>query len=165
MSSFFEDGALADVIHVKDDTSRHATIGSMVALDGTCSSLGEQEMQPFVLTLKPHACSSSSASNGWVGRLVDKIVYLGAVCDMTTSYLRTDEQCSRHRDVPALEYIPDVVCGVIERVEAHLYVAYCKPENYVAPEHQRFCRSTLTLLSDWLPYVVACTTGTLPSGL
>jgi DNA-binding XRE family transcriptional regulator len=73
MSYFFEDGAQAGVIHVKDDPSGPATSGSKVVLDGTCSSLGEQEMQPFVLTLKPHACAS--ASGGYAAQAGHGFVY------------------------------------------------------------------------------------------
>lgn len=80
MSYFFETDQQADVIRVKDIAPRPAATGSRVALAGICSSLGEQEMQPFVLTLKPHACTNASggytvqAGHGFVyclkGRLI-----------------------------------------------------------------------------------------------
>jgi transcriptional regulator with XRE-family HTH domain len=83
MSYFFETDRQADVIHVKDLAPHPAATGSRVALAGICTSLAELEMQPFVLTLKPHACASASggyaaqAGHGFVYCLKGKLV-----CDL-----------------------------------------------------------------------------------
>lgn len=83
MSYFFETDQQADIIRVKDMAPRPASTGSKLALTGLCSSLGEQEMQPFVLTLKPHACAS--ASDGYAAQAGHGFVYClkgNLICDL-----------------------------------------------------------------------------------
>lgn len=89
MSSFFETARQADVILVNDAATYPATTGPKVALAGMCSSLEDQEMQPFVLTLKPHTRASANggyavqAGHGFVYCLKGKLV-----CDLDReSYL------------------------------------------------------------------------------
>ncbi len=62
MNYFFEDSSQTDVIHVKEGTLHSSADDSIVSLDGVCSSIEEQAIKPFVLTLKPHVCASTGST-------------------------------------------------------------------------------------------------------
>lgn len=85
VTAFFHADEQTDVIHVEAPLLQSAA-SSKVELQGICTSLGEQAMQPFVLTLRPHAYAGGYAAqtgHGFVyclkGRLkceVDKESYV-----------------------------------------------------------------------------------------
>jgi transcriptional regulator with XRE-family HTH domain len=73
MHCFFEDSFQADVIdviHVKEGPLHSSIDNSVVSLDGVCSSIEEEAIKPFVLTLKPHACASATSPGGYSGYTV-----------------------------------------------------------------------------------------------
>jgi transcriptional regulator with XRE-family HTH domain len=61
VTAFFDANEQVDVIHVDAPPAPTAT-NSKVELQGICTSLGEQAMQPFVLTLRPHAYAGGYAA-------------------------------------------------------------------------------------------------------
>lgn len=61
VTAFFDANEQVDVIHLDAPPPPPAT-SSKVELQGICTSLGEQAMQPFVLTLRPHAYAGGYAA-------------------------------------------------------------------------------------------------------
>lgn len=61
VTAFFDADEQVDVIHVEAPPSPPAA-SSKVELQGICTSLGEQAMQPYVLTLRPHAYAGGYAA-------------------------------------------------------------------------------------------------------
>lgn len=99
MSYFFEESSAAEaseVIHVKEGALHSSVvrgpaqaadstplINSVVSLDGLCSSIEEEAIKPFVLTLKPHSCARTSS--GYTAQAGHGFVYClkGALeCDL-----------------------------------------------------------------------------------
>jgi len=63
VTAFFDADEQVDVIHIDAPPLPPATAtSSKVELQGICTSLGEQAMQPFVLTLRPHAYAGGYAA-------------------------------------------------------------------------------------------------------
>lgn len=62
ISDFFEVGEHPEVVRVKEPCSTGPGSAFKVTLGDACSSLGEQAMQPYVLTLRPHAYAGGHAA-------------------------------------------------------------------------------------------------------
>ncbi|MEO8287009.1 MAG: helix-turn-helix domain-containing protein [Chloroflexota bacterium] len=87
VTAFFDADEQVDVIHLDAPNLPLAT-SSKVELQGICTSLGEQAMQPFMLTLRPHAYAGGYAAktgHGFVyclkGRLKCEIDHESYVLD------------------------------------------------------------------------------------